>query len=196
MPKPSKLDRFFSHEEIIKLAQYLRENPSLTVDEFRDELADKGLDVHRSTAHEYQRKLTALGNRMRQSKMMAESLVSELGNAANEGQYGRALVEMARTLVFEFQSKVLDGSAGDLDTKDFAFLGKALKELAQAARLDQDFEMKVAEIRAEAERQVRAEAAKKLDAAAEEANNAGEAGLSADRVAQLRREFLGVKPTP
>lgn len=194
MPVISQLDTHFSPEEQGKLARFLVTNPRLTVEGFRSLLAEKGLEVGRSTAHDYQKRIEALGERTRKSRTIAESLVRQLGDAAIEGQYGRALVEMARTLAFDFLEKILDGRGEELTPQEFAFLGKALKEMAQAARLDQDFEIKVEDIRKQARKEALAAAASQLDGALKSAEANGESGLSAERVAQLRRDFLGVKP--
>jgi hypothetical protein len=146
MPAPSKLDQFFSAEDQAKLARFIHANPTMSVDDFRDMLSEKGLDVGRSTAHEYKRKIGAIGERMRKAQMLADSIASDLDEAEGEGRRHRALTEMTRTLIFEFQEKILNNEAGELDAKDFAFLGKAIKELAQASRLSQDFEIKLREM--------------------------------------------------
>lgn len=193
MPPPSKLDRFFSSTEQLKLAQFLRENPTVSVDDFRAHLAAQGLDVGRSTAHEYQQKLGALGERLRQQRMLMDTLKTNLDEAGVEGERGRVLVEMARVLLFEFQQKIIESGVNKLEAKDFAFLGKALEGFAKAARYGQDFETKVAELRATIAAEERAKAA---DAAV---SAAIQAGMSRETIADMKASILSVdlkKPTP
>jgi hypothetical protein len=185
MPAASKLDQFFSAEDQAKLARFLHSNPTLSVDDFRDLLAEKGLDVGRSTAHEYKQKIGRIGERMRKSQMLADSIASDLDEAEGEGRRHRALTEMTRTLIFEFQEKLLEGEAGQLDSKDFAFLGKAIKELAQASRLSQDFEIKIAEA---ATRRAKEAAAEVVETVARSAD----AGLSKDTAEIIKAQILGL----
>lgn len=75
---------------------------------------------------------------------------------------GRLLVEVLRRLVFDHLEKRLtseDEESQDIDNQGFFFLAKAIKEMSQANRLDQDFEAKVRE-------RIQKEMEKKLDAAA------------------------------
>lgn len=189
MPKASQLDTHFSPVEQGKLAAFLNANPALTVDAFADMLADKGLEVARSTAHEYQRKLTQMGAAMKQSRMVSEALSRDLGDAAVEGEFGRVLIEIVRTLAFNASMAGLEEGAEGFDPQNIAFLAKAQKDLAHAARLAQDFEMKVDEVR----KNLANDHAQKLEGALKDAEAEGERGLSAERVAQLRRDFLGVR---
>lgn len=157
----------------------------LTLDGLVTWLAGKGYEISRSSVHRYRKRFDQVAERLRQSRAMTQALARELGDAAAQGQQGRMLVEMARTLIFDMMASL--GPDQELGPKEIAMLGKGLAEVAKAARYDQDFEMKVRE-------QVAREAAKRLDAAEAEARAAGEKGLSPERLAQLRRDFLGVKP--
>lgn len=186
MPAPSKLDQFFSAEDQAKLARFIHANPAMSVDDFRDMLAEKGLDVGRSTAHEYKRKIGQIGERMRKAQMLADSIASDIDEAEGEGRRHRALIEMTRTLIFEYQEKLLNGEAGDLDAKDFAFLGKAIKELAQGSRLSQDFEIKIAEA---AIRRTKDAAVEVVESIAK----ATEAGLSQETVEKIKARILGIE---
>ena len=74
-------------------------------------------------------------------------------------------MEVLRRLVFDHLEKRLtseDEESQDIDNQGFFFLAKAIKEMSQANRLDQDFEAKVRE-------RIQKETEKKLDAAASRA---------------------------
>lgn len=183
MPKTSQLDRFFSPEEQGKIAAYLNANPALTVDEFADHLAEKGLEVARSTAHDYQRKLSRMGAAMKQSRMVSEALSRDLGDAAVEGEFGRVLIEIVRTLAFNASMAGLEEGAEGFDPQNIAFLAKAQKDLAHAARLAQDFELKTREIREDERRKAAAAAGKA----------AKRAGISSEARRTIEEEILGLK---
>ena len=87
---------------------------------------------------------------------MADALVAEIGPAATEGKTGRLLVEILQRIAFDFMMKRLDGGDGpggdgpggdggggeDLGAQEFMFLGRALKDLASAQKIDVDRELK------------------------------------------------------
>lgn len=153
--------------------------------ELNDRLEAKGIEGISKSA--FNRKAVAVAKanwRLAEARAMfqgvAEYLTPDKIDDANV-----ALGEFIKTLIAEILS-----SRDDLDPK-------AAKELAQA------FQAVVTGQKLSIDRKVKADAA---DAAAAEAQAkktadavekvATEAGLSAERVAQLRREFLGVRPAP
>lgn len=187
MPAPSKLDQFFSAEDQAKLARFLRENPTISVDDFRDLLSDKGLEVGRSTAHEYKRKIERIGERMRNARMLADSIGSDLKEAEGEGRRHRAMIEMTQTLLLEFQEKLLNGEAGELQPKDFAFISKAILTLVQSLRQTQDYDLKIEEA---ATRRAKEAAIEVVESIAKST----EAGLSRETVEEIKARILGVEP--
>ncbi|KAA5603763.1 DUF3486 family protein [Roseospira marina] len=190
MGRKSRIDTELSPEDLSEFRRLLVAG-RLTIDELTDWLEARGYEISRSAVGRAAKRQALMAARLRESRAITEGLVQELGDAATQGQQGRLLVEVSRSLVFDFLTQVQDagGDGAALDPKDVMMLGKGLAELAKAARLDQDFEEKV-EVRA---RTLAAEmAAKAIDNAAAEAQAAGEQGLSADRLAALRRGILGV----
>lgn len=160
-------------------------NDGRTVDEFTGFLAELlaplEVTVARSSAHRYMVRRQAMAERLRQSREMTAALAQELPDAAMQGKQGRMLVEMARTFVHDLLAEVAS-SDEVLDPKSIANIGKGLAELARAARLDQDFEAKVKEVRRE-EREASADKA----AAVAKAR-----GISAETVKGIRHAILGV----
>lgn len=161
-----------------------------TLNELVDHLKDAGHPRSRSALGRYKKQLDRVSDRLRRSRDMADALVREIGPGLAEGKTGRMLVEILQNMAFDFMLNQVedegDGKAEDLKSQDFYFLAKTIKDLAAASKLTVDQELKIRE-------SVAAEVVKKLDAAAEESERAGERGLSEERVKQLREDFLGIR---
>lgn len=161
-----------------------------SVDDFTQFLAEllapHEISVSRSSAHRYMVSHEVSAARLRQSREMTAALAKELPDAAMQGQQGRMLVEMTRTFVHDLLVQA-HSEGSTLDPKAIANIGKGLADLARAARLDQDFETKVEELRKQIELEMKLKAVDSMEKVATEA------GLSADRVAQIRRDFLGIR---
>ncbi|MQX36830.1 phage protein Gp27 family protein [Roseospira navarrensis] len=186
MGRKSSIDTQLSEEDRAEFRRLLGEG-RMTIDDLTDWLEARGYEISRSAVGRAAQRQAAVAARLRESRAITEGLVQELGEAATQGQQGRLLVEVSRSLVFDFLTQA--GAEG-LDPKAAMMLGKALAEMARAARLDQDFEERVEQ---RAKKLAAEMAARAIDDAAAEAQAAGEQGLSAERVAQMRREFLGVR---
>lgn len=156
----------------------------LTLDAMVMWLEGRGYEIGRSSVHRYKGRFERMATRLRQTREMTQALAREMEDAAEQGQQGRVLVEMARTLAYDMMDSLPDDQ--QLDPKSIALLGKGLAELARAARLDQDFEAKVAEVRRAAAAEAREAAAKEVAAAARSQ------GLTDDQVGFIRARILGV----
>lgn len=184
MGRKSRIETELSPEDLAEFRRILSEG-RLTIDDLVEWLDARGYDISRSAVARTAQKEAIIGARLRQSRAIMESLTRDFGAAAIEGQQGRLLVEVVRGLVFEVLSR-LDNNE-DIDPKLIVQLAKALEALSRAARLDQDFEEKV-EVRA---KKLAAEMA--AEKAAEMVDRAGSsAGLSADTIARLKADFLGM----
>ena len=155
----------------------------LTLDELLEHLRSIGVEgVSRSALGRQKQKIDKIAAKLRQSREMTEALVREIGPAVEEGQQGRLLVEVLRRLVFDHLEKRLtseDEESQDIDNQGFFFLAKAIKEMSQANRLDQDFEAKVRE-------RVQKETIKAVE------TSAREAGLSAATGEAIKSRIRGV----
>jgi hypothetical protein len=129
-----------------------------------------------SSFNRYSLRLASMTRRLQQTREIAAA-ISERFDAGTSDELTLMAAEAIKTLVFE----ILDtrGEAG-LDPKGAMQLAGALYRAAQAQGVSTSRRIKV-----------EAEFEKKADAAIDKV--AGELGLTADRTAQLRREFLGVK---
>tara|TARA_R110000787_G_scaffold26344_29_gene73769 strand:+ start:99 stop:713 length:615 start_codon:yes stop_codon:yes gene_type:complete len=156
------------------------------VDMINARLEEIGGDpVSKSAFNRYAKSMTEAGRRIRQTREIAAVWVRELGEMP-EGDVGKLLAELVRTLAFDAASAISDGDTPAVPAQVMA-LARAVKDLEHADTLSVQREIAI-------RKEERERAAAKLDGALEEAAAAGEPGLSPERVAQLRRDFLGVRP--
>ena len=161
----------------------------LTLDDITVMLAEAGHPRSRSALGRYKKQLDRVGAQLRQSREITEALVAELGPAAGDGKQGRLLVEILRKIVMDQLVDRLDDEGGGLEPRDVMFLGRALKELSQSTRLDQDFDVKIRD-------QVAKEEQRKAVKIIDEAAKTPEVGLSRDTADGIKARILGVKPGP
>ena len=175
--------------QILAQVNFMLTEGKWTIDEIVDYLSEAGHPKSRSAIGRHKKNLDRVASKLRESREVTEALVKELGPDVTESKQGRLLTEILRTLVFKMAVPALeDGDdAPAFDPQDFFFLGKTLKELAQANRLDQDFEEKV---RAAAEKKTKAAAAAAVE------KIATEKGLSRKTVQDIKAQVLGVKVAP
>lgn len=186
MPKPSSIKTL--PKSIFDEVNRLLTDEKFTLDDVVAKLQELGHPRSRSALGRHKKNIAEIGEKLKRSREAADALVRNLGEDAIDGKQGRLLTEILRTLMFDKLTPELGGGEDgeELDTKDFAFLAKALKELSQANRLDLDFEEKINE-------QVQLKAKKLIDAATAEAKGNGDKGLSPERLREMAAGFLGVK---
>jgi len=144
-----------------------------TIEEITALINSMGGQVSKSAVGRYKQQAEAQMARYREAQEVAKVWIGKL-QADPEGDVGRLLAEMLRTTAFQTLGDIEAGSP-----QDVMFLAKALKDLASADKLTADRILLV-----------RREAAKD---AAEKVSSVGKAkGLSAETVAELRKEILGV----
>jgi|GEM_PF-6405595 len=177
MGRKSRIETELSEGDLVEFRRLLGSG-RLTIDELTDWLDGHGYDISRSAVGRAAQRQAALAARLRETRAITDGLAAELGEAATQGRQGRLLVETSRSLVLDFLTRAETGEGG-LDPKDVMMLGKGLAELAKAARYDQDFEERV-------EKRAQAMAAEMVDKAGPPA------GLSADVIAKLKADFLGM----
>lgn len=155
----------------------------LTLDDIAAMLRDSGHPRSRSALGRYKKQLDVVAHQLRQSREITEALVAELGPAAADGKQGRLLVEILRKIVMDqLIERMNDGESG-LEPRDVMFLGRALKELSQSTRLDQDFDVKNAERIVKREREKAVKAVEKV---------ARGGGLDPATLKRVREEIYGL----
>lgn len=147
-----------------------------TIDEIVHLVQQLGGDASRSAVGRYVKNARERMEEYRQATQVAAVWVDKLGKEP-EGDVGRLLLEMLRTVAFK--------TIGDIDSagpEDLMFLGKALKDIAGADKLIVDREINVRKlIAARAER-----------VAGEIAKEAKQLGASDEVIQTWREKVLGV----
>jgi hypothetical protein len=160
--------------------EQLRETrlPQTTIlEEFNLRLADKGIPpVSRGAFNRYSVRKAIQFRKLDEVRRMASDLVQSLGTDGPD-HVTVTVAEMLKTAMYQ----TLEG--GELSPKDLMELGRALQSAVNAQSNSEEYRKK---LEARANKQIQA-AAKRVEVLARDA------GLSSDAVAQLRREFLGVK---
>ena len=117
----------------------------LTLDELLEHLRSLGVEgISRSALGRQKQKIDKVAAKLRQSREIVDALVEKTGPSTAVGKEGRLLVQILRKLVYDHLEKNLLSEEDDgPDNEGFFFLAKAIKEMSQAARLEQDFETKI-----------------------------------------------------
>lgn len=148
-----------------------------TIDELVELIERHGGEASRSAVGRYVKNANQQMEKFRQAKEIAKVWVGKIEEDP-DGDMGRMLSEMLRTVAWQtignFDEDEKGASAGEL-----MFVAKAIKELAQADKISADREIII-----------RREFAKQAAAKVEESATA--AGMSADTVATIKREILGL----
>lgn len=141
-------------------------------------LAEQGQEpVSKSAVNRYAVKMSEVGARLQQSRAIADMWIGKLGNEP-AGKVGALLNEVVRNLAFETAMHMAEGE-DPADPKLIKELAFAIEKLEKASS---ENEKRAAEIRKQAVQ----EATEKAAAAAKRS------GLSADAIAEFKREMLGV----
>lgn len=181
MPPRSAFDQHFSRQVQHQLAAWLDQHPTCSVDEFRDLLAERGLQVGRTTAHKEKTRLEQMGDRLRRSQDLMEGIGASL-EGRGDASRNRALVEAGRTLVFELGEQLLEVEAGEQDPDAVSAMTLSIQRVIRAARQAQDFgALERAELRSALE--------SKLDAAD---GDLAQGADPAEVIARVRREVYGI----
>lgn len=133
--------------------------------------------ISKSGLNRYAQRVQQIGEKMRQSRQVAEMLIGQLGNQPG-GEVGKLINESIRTIVF-------DAVTGLADSEEPVSPGVINKLALAAKRLEE-----ATSINEKRERAIRDE---ERSAAAEAAESAAKGrGLTADTVAAIKAEILGL----
>lgn len=146
------------------------------LDEFNARLADRGIGkVSKSAFNRWSIRKAIQFRRLNEVRTITGEIVRDLG-AEGVDNVTIAVAESIKAAVYERLE-------GDNDPKALMALGRALNSAVAAQKSS-------AELRSKIEARTNAQ----LEAAAEKVESVGrEAGLSEDRIAQIRRDVLGLK---
>lgn len=184
--QPSTIDKL--PEEIRdQLARLRREGRTIT--EIHDHLAQLGAGVSRSAIGRHVKSMAEVGEDMRRAGEMARFVVDQFGEETDE-RVGRANMAILQSAIMELLTeRPVDDETGEvarLDAGEMKALSLSLQRLISSQRIDADRQLKM---KAEAKREAQEAAAKAVDRVAKT-----QAGLTADTVAAIKREILGITP--
>jgi hypothetical protein len=190
MARPSSIER--EDEEIREEIAKARAH-GMTIDEILALLREGyGKDFSRSAMGRHCQKLDKLGQKARRSRMVAEALARQMGDASVSRML-RANVEMMHTAILDlFMAGEEEGGQINADglaalqgnPEGLMLLSKALDHLTKASKTDADF---VAKVEESTEKRLRAQDEKNLKMLAKEK------GLSDETTKMIRDRILGVK---
>ncbi|MEZ5709713.1 MAG: phage protein Gp27 family protein [Blastomonas sp.] len=184
MPKrrrhtPSTIDRL--EPEIRQLINKLRIDDGWTIDEIRDQLIRLGQGhISRSALGRHVRSLADMTSEMAETQAYAEALAKQAGNA-NQSELLDLNSQLLQSHMFKLMLAERDGEPVQLSTKEVQEFSSALRNIAQARKVDLDV-IEKAEKRAE--EKARAEMRAKLD-------EAGSLGLIDKDALQRAKSHLG-----
>lgn len=152
-----------------------------TIDDIVLMLRGLGHGVSRSAMGRYSKQYAEVARRQRELASVARAFASEFGDA--DGLEGRLLIQTATAIATRMTIDLADNDDPALDMKDLMNLGRAVKDITSASKIDVDREAK---IRAETIKRTREQAA----TAAEEAGK--EAGASPETIHRIKAKILGI----
>ncbi|MDT8428504.1 MAG: DUF3486 family protein [Pseudomonadales bacterium] len=184
MSRPSTIDQLPAQAREA-LHTWLRD-PGITQTEATERLnallADVGADqpISRHAVNRYDLKMRDVGQRLQQSRAVAEVWIAKLG-AAPQGKLGHLVNEMLRTLAFDLTLKLQEG---ELTAESLPAVIDQLKHLSlSVARLE-----RAASENVKREQEIRRQAAQEAVDAGTAA--ARKAGVSADGIQAMRAAIL------
>ena len=169
-----------AEEDVVWALEQLRErkhHQNAILTEFNLRLTDKGIEpISKSAWNRYAVRKAIQFRRLDEVRRMSSEIVAQLGPESADD----VTVTIAEMLKMAMFSQLEDGKA---DPKSIMELSRALQSTVTAQRGSEEYRRKL-------EQRVSTEMAR----AADKLESVGrESGLSADRIAQLRRDFLGVR---
>lgn len=186
MARPSTIEQL--PPDILEQLQALLRDPRVSqmdttarINAILEERGEK--PVSKSAVNRYSQRMEEVGDRLRQSRAVAEMWIAKLG-AQPQGQVGHLVNELLRTLAFDL---TLTMQQGEIDIDSAPEVAKMLKDMAIAMEKLE----KAASENVKREQEIKQQA--RQEAAEVAAKVAKQGGLSADSVQELRRAILGVK---
>lgn len=134
MARASKVDKL--SDELRDMIGRLRER-GCTIDEIMSKLRELDADVGRSGLGEYLKKFDRMRERLHHSRAAAEQIMSKLEEAGTDDRVARFNISTLHASVMELMAAA-DGEEGGLDPKSAKLLSETMRNLATAARVDQD----------------------------------------------------------
>lgn len=168
--------------EIRELIADLRTKQNCSIDVILEKLRDLQFEVSRSALGRHTQKLDKFAEMMKHSREMASVLVDRFGDMT-DSRLPRLNIELMHSMMLK-AVMLENGELQNLSPEDLMFLGRMIKDLATAAKADDDLRLKIEQRATERARSEAADAAETV---------AKEHGLTANTVQAIRQQILGVK---
>lgn len=177
MPHKSSIDKLPA--ELVAAINRLR-GQGRTIDELMAYLADMNTQISRSALGRHVKGLDEAINRMRDMRIISETLVDKLGDAPGS-QQAQVTIEMLTGMIMEF---VMNRETDQNDPQGLMQLAKALDHLGRANKSNVDFVIA-------AEKRAREQAQREAAQAVETVGKSE--GLSDSTVEKILDKIFGVK---
>ncbi len=174
---------------VLEQLQTWLSDPSITQQEAADRtnalLEEIGEErrVSKSSVNRYDIKMRRVGERLQQSREVAEMWADRLGTAHNQGKVGQVVNQILRTLALDVSIAAQDG---EVDAKNAPAVTKMVKNMAIAMEKLEKATSENVKREAEIRKQAAQEAAEIAD------TKVRQAGLTAEAADQIKAEILGI----
>lgn len=135
------------------------------------------VELSKSAVNRYSQRMDAIGDKMRQSRQIAEMWIGKLGNQP-QGQVGKLLNEFTRTMAFETALHMSEGE-DPVPPKLLKELSLSIKHLEEAASVNEKREREI-------RKQMAEEAAETAETVAKQQ------GLTREGVKAIKEQILGI----
>lgn len=186
MSRPSTIDTLPA--DILERLQELLRDPRVTqldvTARINAALVERGEEpISKSAVNRYSKKMDLVGERLRQSRAVAEMWIGKIG-ATPQGQMGHLINEILRTLAFDMSMSLQDEAVAAVNAEDRAGVIDMLKNLSlSVVRLERAASENVKR-EAEIRKQAQAQAAEAVEAEAKRQ------GASAATIDSLRQAIM------
>lgn len=134
MARPSKVDKLPA--ELRDMIGRLRDQGS-TIDQILGKLRELDADVGRSGLAEHIKKFDAMRERLHRSRGAAEAIMARLEEPGTDDRVARLNIASLHAGIMDLMAGE-DGEPVKIDPKDAKLLSEAMRNLATAAKSDQD----------------------------------------------------------
>ena len=177
MPQRSKIEQL--PPELLEQVNRLLEKA--TIEQVVDQMKQLGVQLSSSAVGRHKKKIEEVARHLRDSRVIAEAIGKRIEDQPDD-RMAALTIELLHGQIMRLAMASEDGEPVKLEIKEILALAESLRSLASANKTNADRALKV-----------RKEAVEKaLKAADEQMKNAGQPGMSAETVDNIKRKILGL----
>lgn len=181
-----ELARYFAPEGMLKSALKSKQPAEQLLDKYSAQIKElKIMQISTSALNRYATSTIRRNHQIRDAREAAETVLAGMKEHA-KSDLGRAITELIKSLAFDLVHRI--GADDDFD-EILKRIGKLAIISERVANADKSSTERIAKAKEEAKAEALEEAIKIVD------ETAKEAGLPADRVAKIKKDFLGIRKT-